>query len=57
MHESEVKNALDLAGYKLPNHEVREILTTLKSENKIPDGKVSKDLFKEVSDVRKKNGR
>merc|ERR1712117_289500 len=42
--QSEVKQALDLAGYRLPNHRVREILAELKK-----GGKISGDeVFKEV---------
>ena len=44
-----MKAALDVLGYKLPNHEVREILVDLKQRNKIGgDGVLSKEQFKEV---------
>ncbi len=47
--QSEVKNALDLAGYKLPNHRVRELLGDLKAQGKLSaDQNVPKEIFKEV---------
>ena len=50
IEEGQVKDALDLLGYKLPNHEVRDILLDLKKTNKLgSNGVVSKDLFKEVN--------
>jgi len=48
--EGEVKAALDVLGYKLPNHEVRDILVGLKQKNKIGgDGVLSKEQFKELA--------
>ena len=49
INETDLKHALDLAGYKLPNHRVRELILELKSQSKIAeDQRVSKELFKEV---------
>ena len=48
--QSDLKNAMDLAGYKLPNHQVREMLLELKGQSKLGDAdQVSKELFREVS--------
>ena len=47
--EGEVKNALDVMGLKIPNHEVREILNDLKSKNKMSGGELTKEQFKEVN--------
>ena len=45
-----LKTALDHVGLKLPNHQVRELLTNLKTQGKYDEGKgISKDLFKQVS--------
>merc|ERR1712117_470296 len=46
--QSEVKQALDLAGYRLPNHRVREILAELKKGGKISGDEISKEVFKEI---------
>ena len=48
IQEGEVKGALDVMGIKKPNHEVRELLTGLKNQNKISGGQLTKDQFKEV---------
>lgn len=46
---AEVKKALDLAGYKLPNYQVRELLVDLKNKEKLDEQNgVSKQLFKEI---------
>ena len=45
---SEVKQALDLAGYRLPNHRVREILAELKKGGDISGDEISKEVFKEI---------
>lgn len=48
---ADVKNALDLAGYKLPNHQVRDLLADLKVAGKIgEDNRVNREVFKEVSE-------
>ena len=47
--EGEVKNALDVMGLKIPNHEVREILNDLKSKNKMSGDELTKEQFKEVN--------
>lgn len=47
--QSEVKRALDLAGYRLPNHRVRELLADLKKRGQISgDQDISKEVFKEI---------
>ena len=46
--QSEVKQALDLAGYRLPNHRVRQILAELKKGGKISGDEISKEVFKEI---------
>jgi hypothetical protein len=44
-----MKNALDHIGFKLPNHQVRELLNDMKKQGKLDEAKgVSKELFKEV---------
>lgn len=49
VNDSDLKNALDLAGYKLPNHKVRDLVRELKDQGKVgDDGRVSKEIFKEV---------
>lgn len=49
LKEGQVKDALDVMGIKKPNHEVREILNDLKSKNKMKDGELTKDQFKELA--------
>jgi hypothetical protein len=44
-----VKNALDVMGLKIPNHEVREILNDLKSNNKMGGNCLTKEQFREVN--------
>ena len=47
---SNVKNALDHVGIKLPMYKVRELLNDLKTQGKACDQKgVSKEVFREVS--------
>lgn len=48
---NELKSALDLVGFKLPNHQVRELINGLKKEGKIKTeaSSISKEVFKEVS--------
>ena len=46
--QSEVKQALDLAGYRLPNHRVRVILAELKKGGEISGDEISKEVFKEI---------
>ena len=47
-----LKNALDHAGFKLPNWQVRELLNDLKDQGKYDENKgISKELFKQVSKV------
>ena len=49
MDTNELKNAMDMAGYKLPNHVVRDLLAELKAQGKVgADARVSKDVVKEV---------
>ena len=46
---NELKNTLDLLGYQLPNHEVRELVNSLKNEGKLNESEgISKELLKEV---------
>ena len=46
---NELKNTLDLLGYQLPNHEVRELINGLKNEGKLNESEgISKELLKEV---------
>jgi len=46
--ENELKNALDHCGYKLPNHQVRELSKTLRSQGLLQNNQLSKCEFKEV---------
>ena len=49
VEEKDIPNALHLAGVRLPNYKVRDLVNDLKGENKIKsDGKVDKTVFKEV---------
>lgn len=44
-----LKNALDHAGFKLPNWQVRELLNDLKDQGKYDENKgISKELFKQI---------
>ena len=51
IQEGEVKDALNVMGLQLPNHEVRDLLLDLKKTNKCSNGVVSKCVFKEVTFV------
>ena len=54
--QQEVKDALAIAGYKLPNHKVRDLLVELKKSGKIgntENDRVSKALFKEICQAQK----
>jgi len=47
--QNHLKNALDLNGFRLPNHQVRDLIEELKAKNKIDvGGKISKKLLKDV---------
>lgn len=47
---NELKSALDLVGYKLPHHQVRELLNDLKNRGKLDSNEgISKEVFKEVT--------
>ena len=46
---NELKNTLDLLGYSLPNHEVRELTNRLKKDGKLNEFEgISKELLKQV---------
>ena len=49
IQKGEVKNALDVMGCKLPNHEVRLLLDNLEKQGRISGGQLTKEIFKEVS--------
>jgi len=46
--ENDLKNALDHCGFKLPNHQVRELTKTLKSQGKLQNNSLSKSDLKEI---------
>ncbi|TRY80405.1 hypothetical protein TCAL_07747 [Tigriopus californicus] len=54
INDNDLKNALDLAGYKLPNHKVRDLIAEMKKQGRIGnDQKLSKDIFKEICRAQK----
>ncbi|XP_040566376.1 fimbrin isoform X2 [Lepeophtheirus salmonis] len=53
---TEVKDSLDLMGFKLPNHKVRDLLEDFQSQGKLKmNDPVSKDMFKEICTTLKQN--
>jgi len=45
---NDLKNALDHAGYKLPNHQVRELAKDLENKGLIQDKGITKENFKKI---------
>ena len=53
---SDLKQALDQIGYKLPNYQVREIIKDLEAKNKLDNSKgISKAVFKEICNDQRRN--
>ena len=49
-----MKRALDLAGYRLPNHRVRELIADLKKQGKLnADQEITKEEFKAICKAEK----